>query len=53
VPLEARSDYKSDDIMVAGRHALERQIAQHGLPNAQKCTLKNAAVRREWYNWPP
>jgi tyrosinase len=51
VPLEARSDYKSDDIMVAGRHALERQIAQHGLPNAQKCTLKNAAVRREWYNW--
>jgi tyrosinase len=53
-PLEARSDFKSDDIMVAGLQALNRQIAQHGYPNAQKCTLKNASVRREWYaSYPP
>ncbi|KAF1916616.1 hypothetical protein BDU57DRAFT_448356 [Ampelomyces quisqualis] len=34
--------------MVAGLQALNRQIAQHGYPNAPKCTLKNASVRREW-----
>lgn len=46
-PLEARSDFKSDDLLVAGRYALEQYIQKNGNANS-KCTLKNAAVRKEW-----
>jgi hypothetical protein len=48
-PLEVRSAYKSDDIMVQGIHKLNAYVAKNGYPNPQKCTLKNAAVRKEWY----
>ena len=47
VPLETRSDFKSDDLLVAGRYALEQHIKKSG-PANPKCTLKNAAVRKEW-----
>jgi hypothetical protein len=47
VPLETRSDFMSDDLLVAGRYALEQNIKKNG-PTNPKCTLKNAAVRKEW-----
>jgi tyrosinase len=48
-PLEPSSAYKSDDIMDLGIQNLKHYYAKHQYSNT-KCTLKNAAVRREWYN---
>ena len=28
---------------------LTLNVAQNGYPNAEKCTLKNVAVRQEWF----
>jgi hypothetical protein len=46
-PLESRSDNKSDDLMTHGLQNLNAYYSKNPYPNA-KCTLKNAAVRKEW-----
>jgi tyrosinase len=46
-PLEPRSAYKSDDIMALGIQNLKAYYSRHQYSNT-KCTLENAAVRREW-----
>jgi hypothetical protein len=48
VPLDSRSAYKSDDLLVASNQNLKTYYSKNPYPNA-KCTLKNAAVRKEWY----
>jgi tyrosinase len=38
-----------NDVLAAQALAkLSLNVAQHGYPDAGKCTLKNVAVRREW-----
>jgi tyrosinase len=46
-PLESRSDNKSDDLMAFGLQNLNTYYSKNSYPNT-KCTLKNAAVRKEW-----
>jgi hypothetical protein len=49
VPSERHSAYKSDELMTASFKSLKAYTDKNGYPNAQKCTLKNASVRKEWY----
>ena len=39
---------KTDVLAAAGLAKLGFHVALHGYPNAEKCTLTNVAVRREW-----
>lgn len=47
-PLESRTFLETDALAANGVFNLGLNVAYHGYPNAQKCTLKNVAVRREW-----
>jgi tyrosinase len=47
-PTGPRSNFTSDVIMVEGLHKLSAFVAKNGYPDAKKCTLKKASVRREW-----
>jgi tyrosinase len=38
-----------DRLAELGLKNLERDVAKNGYPQPQQCTLKNAAIRREWY----
>lgn len=48
-PLEERTYLESDALTAKGAYNLGVYIAKNGYPNPQKCTLQNAAIRREWY----
>jgi hypothetical protein len=37
-----------DGLAAQAMHNLELHYAENPYPNAEKCTLENAAVRREW-----
>jgi hypothetical protein len=47
--LDYQSVYQSDELMKASFKSLEAYTKQNGYPNAKKCTLKTASVRKEWY----
>lgn len=47
-PLDSRAVYESDALTAQGLVNLGTYVAKNGYPDAQKCTLKNTAVRREW-----
>lgn len=40
---------QSDILAAEGVTKLGLHVAQHGYPNAEQCTLKNVAVRKEWF----
>lgn len=40
---------ESDVLAAEGLTKLGLHVAVNGYPNAEQCTLKNVAVRREWY----
>jgi tyrosinase len=39
---------ENDKLAHQGLANLKAYVAEHGYPNAEKCTLKNAYVRKEW-----
>jgi tyrosinase len=39
---------ENDKLADKGMANLKAHIAMNGYPNPEKCTLKNAAVRKEW-----
>jgi hypothetical protein len=42
--------FMGNDLLAAEALAkLTLDVAQNGYPDAEKCTLKNVAVRQEWY----
>lgn len=43
---------RNDELAAEGLQTLKAYIAQHGYVDPEKCTLENAAVRREWYVFP-
>ena len=40
---------ESDRLAAEGLMKLSLHVAENGYPNAEQCTLKSVAVRREWY----
>jgi hypothetical protein len=47
--LDSQSVYQSDELMKASFKSLEAYTKKNGYPNAKKCTLKTASVRKEWF----
>ena len=47
VPSERRPGYKSDELLVTGMQNLREYFSKNPYPTTT-CTLKNAAVRKEW-----
>ena len=46
-----RATFLQSDILAAeGLTKLGLHVAENGYPNAKHCTLKDVAVRREWYS---
>lgn len=44
----ARKPMEVDGLAAQAMHSLELHYAENPYPNAEKCTLENAEVRREW-----
>lgn len=40
---------QSDILAAEGLTKLSLHVALNGYPDAEKCTLKNVAVRKEWF----
>lgn len=47
--LGGASAFETDNLAAEGLAKLNLHVAYEGYPNAEQCTLKNVAVRREWY----
>lgn len=47
-PLDTRAGYQTDALAAQGAANLAAYVAKNGYPSKQ-CTLKNVAVRKEWY----
>jgi hypothetical protein len=47
-PLDTRNGYQTDALAAQGAANLAAYVDKNGYPNKQ-CTLKNVAVRKEWY----
>ncbi|KAH3920526.1 hypothetical protein HBI56_071260 [Parastagonospora nodorum] len=52
VPSERRPGYKSDELLVTGMQNLREYYSKNPYPTTT-CTLKNAAVRKEWSTLSP
>jgi tyrosinase len=40
---------ENDKLADQGLVNLEAYVAEHGYPNAEKCSLETAYIRKEWY----